>query len=448
MLRTTSTARATLAGLMLLATTPLSAAPAAPAPEQVYSVVAQSTADTAATGRRPIGLRIAASNLPVRTPHPVDRVEQSSPVAPLEDVAKDLEAVAAAPEPPLPADPPAAEVADDAALDESPTPVAGMPDTAVEPAAVVELAGEPVAEPVAEPAAPPAASAFAEPAPPAGESSSDVAAVADHQPVKLAARAPARVAPVPLAEARPAMPPAARANLLSRIKTAFGIATPAARPAGKPATNPAAAPAAEPPASDPPPPPAAAEQAATPPHEEPAEAVAQAPVQIEAHIQQAQPQATPLAPAVAVAESPRDAAASPAIAAEALAPALAEPARLEFDVRESRCLVGEGEQIVMRIAVRNIGGETAERVTATLFFAEGIEPVQAVGHAAAVYPGEVRFETLPRLSPGENVDLIVTAVTTRVGNVAYRGELESRQPAARVAREGTVTIRARQPAAR
>ena len=128
-------------------------------------------------------------------------------------------------------------------------------------------------------------------------------------------------------------------------------------------------------------------------------------------------------------------------------PAAGEPARLEFDVRESRKLVGEGEQIVMRIAVRNVGGDTAERVTATLFFAEGIEPVQAIGHAAEVYPGEVRFEAVPELSPGASVDLLVTAVGTRPVSVAYRGEIESREPAGRVAREGSLTIRPRHMAA-
>ena len=122
------------------------------------------------------------------------------------------------------------------------------------------------------------------------------------------------------------------------------------------------------------------------------------------------------------------------------------PARLEFDVRESRSLVGQGEQIVMRIAVRNVGSEPAERVTATLFFAEGIEPVQAIGQSAEVYPGEVRFEAVPRLSPGSSVDLLVTAVGTRPGSVTYRGELECRQMAGRIAREGAVTVRAKRVA--
>lgn len=123
-------------------------------------------------------------------------------------------------------------------------------------------------------------------------------------------------------------------------------------------------------------------------------------------------------------------------------------ARIEFDVRESRSLVGEGEQIVVRIAMKNVGGEPAEGVTTTLFFAEGIEPVQAIGHAAEVYPGEVRFAAVPEIPPGSSVDLLVTAVGTRPGSVTYRGELECRQLAGRIAREGAVTVRSRAAAER
>jgi hypothetical protein len=160
--------------------------------------------------------------------------------------------------------------------------------------------------------------------------------------------------------------------------------------------------------------------------------------------------------------SPRDAAAAqtdatPAGNAAALAaaqpgavptpPAAGTPARLEFDICESRAIVGEGEQLVMRIDVRNVGGTPAEGVTATLFFAEGVEPVQSIGHAAKVYPGEVRFAAVDALAPGNTLHLLVTAVGTKPGSVTYRGELECRQLAGRLAREGAVTVSPRQAAA-
>lgn len=123
------------------------------------------------------------------------------------------------------------------------------------------------------------------------------------------------------------------------------------------------------------------------------------------------------------------------------------PARLEFDICESRTIVGEGEQLVMRIDVRNVGGLPAEGVTATLFFAEGVEPVQSIGHSAQVYPGEVRFAAVDTLAPGNALHLLVTAVGTKPGSVTYRGELECRQLAGRLAREGAVTVSPRQAAA-
>jgi hypothetical protein len=119
------------------------------------------------------------------------------------------------------------------------------------------------------------------------------------------------------------------------------------------------------------------------------------------------------------------------------------PARLEFDIRESRSLVSEGEQVVMRIAVRNVGGEAAEGVHATLFFADGMEPVRAIGHTAEVFPGEVRFEQVPEIAPGRSVDLLVTAIGTRPGQVVYRGEVRCRQLPGRIAHEGAVTVRPR-----
>jgi hypothetical protein len=131
------------------------------------------------------------------------------------------------------------------------------------------------------------------------------------------------------------------------------------------------------------------------------------------------------------------------VAPAALAAADA-PARLEFDIHESRSLVREGEQIVVRMAVRNIGGEAAEKVNATLYFAEGMEPVEAIGHTAQLLPGEVRFQQVPSIEPGAAVDLLVTAIGTRAGSVMFRGELECSQIAGRIAREGAVTVSPRE----
>ncbi len=144
----------------------------------------------------------------------------------------------------------------------------------------------------------------------------------------------------------------------------------------------------------------------------------------------------------ALAGIPREAEASLSIVKMESSPTVV-PARLEFNVNESRSVIREGEQIVLRIAVRNVGGEPAQSVAATLFFADGVEPMQAIGQPAEVYPGEVRFDSIDTLPPGDSFNLLVTAIGTRAGSVAYRGELECQQVPGGLACEGAVTIRPR-----
>lgn len=144
----------------------------------------------------------------------------------------------------------------------------------------------------------------------------------------------------------------------------------------------------------------------------------------------------------ALAGIPRESEASLSIV-EMESPPTVVPARLEFNVNESRSVIREGEQIVLRIAVRNVGGEPAQGVAATLFFADGVEPMQAIGQSAEVYPGEVRFDSIDTLPPGDSFNLMVTAIGTRAGSVAYRGELECQQVPGGLTCEGAVTIRPR-----
>lgn len=339
------------------------AAPAAePRPDRPASIVARSTKGTAGTGRRPIGERIAASNLPHREP------AAEAPLPP------DL------PEAPVPNEP---SVAPEHALSDS-------DDTQPVTETVPEWVDHEPAPDVDETGAPAASAAEADLAaadtePPVAD---DELLTAENELIEPA-MAEAAVATLPApTPTQPKPLDAVRGRLLERIKGAF-----AARPR--------------------------ADTDAVSPEE--------------LAVSSSQP-ADPGAPHPNAAD---------AAASEPAPESLATPARLEFDVRESRSLVGEGEQIVMRIAVRNVGGTAAERVTTTLFFADGIEPVQAIGHTAEVFPGEVRFATVPELSPGSSVDLLVTAVGTRPGSVPYRGELACDQLAGLIAREGAVTVQPR-----
>lgn len=128
------------------------------------------------------------------------------------------------------------------------------------------------------------------------------------------------------------------------------------------------------------------------------------------------------------------------------APASDGPARLELDVRESRLLLTEGERLIFNVAVRNVGPTTARRVETALFFADGVEPVKATGHAAAIAAGAVRLEPIETLAPGDAVIFAVTAVGIRCGNVVYRGELACDDLPGVIAREGAVRIEPRSEA--
>ena len=119
---------------------------------------------------------------------------------------------------------------------------------------------------------------------------------------------------------------------------------------------------------------------------------------------------------------------------------LAQDTLLALEVETPPQAVGEGEAIVLRISVRNLGSEPASAVTATMYFADGIEPVTATGHAADIYPGQVRFNTLQALPAGESIELMVTAVGTRPGSMAFRGEVDCQELTAALAADGELTV--------
>lgn len=123
-----------------------------------------------------------------------------------------------------------------------------------------------------------------------------------------------------------------------------------------------------------------------------------------------------------------------------------EPARLpaadiRLQVTESHPQAVRGGAIEWRLELCNTGSEPAANVTAVLFFAEGIEPVAASGAAASLAAGEVRFDPLQTLGPGEIVELQVTGVGTGAGEVPYRAEVVSSSQQDPIAQDGSIQVR-------
>ena len=71
-------------------------------------------------------------------------------------------------------------------------------------------------------------------------------------------------------------------------------------------------------------------------------------------------------------------------------------------------------------------------------FSEGVEPVRAQGSVAEIVPGQVLFQMIPRIGPGEQIKLTIIAVADRAGNHRFRVETTSTEPETRlVAEEST-----------
>lgn len=114
--------------------------------------------------------------------------------------------------------------------------------------------------------------------------------------------------------------------------------------------------------------------------------------------------------------------------------------RVSVDVRESVLEASEGELVTFRIFVMNTGNRAAHDIDTTMFFAEGIEAEAADGAESTISAGEVRFETIEKIEPGQKIELSVKGRTGPPGIVVYRTEVIGRETPGTVAREGAVTV--------
>jgi hypothetical protein len=101
------------------------------------------------------------------------------------------------------------------------------------------------------------------------------------------------------------------------------------------------------------------------------------------------------------------------------------PAAIRLQVVGPQQTTSMGTPLQWRLQLRNTGGMAARNVSAMLFFADGLEPVAASGGPASLAAGEVRFDPLDTVAPGETIELLVTGLSTAPGSVAYRAEVVS-----------------------
>lgn len=96
-----------------------------------------------------------------------------------------------------------------------------------------------------------------------------------------------------------------------------------------------------------------------------------------------------------------------------------------------------GEDVQYEIKVVNRGTKAATNVQVRAFFSEGIEPTRVAGHPAELLAeeGEVRFQTIPSVGPGQTMTLTVRARAFEPGNLRFRVELEAEDPDTRLVGE-------------
>ncbi|MFO0913041.1 MAG: hypothetical protein U0795_08795 [Pirellulales bacterium] len=110
-------------------------------------------------------------------------------------------------------------------------------------------------------------------------------------------------------------------------------------------------------------------------------------------------------------------------------------ADLKLTVNDPQGAVPVGTNTDYEIHVVNRGTKAAENVAVVGYFSEGIEPVSISGWRGTVGEGQVVLEQIPRIAPGQEMVIRVTAVASKTGNHVFRAELECPAPETRLAQE-------------
>jgi hypothetical protein len=84
-----------------------------------------------------------------------------------------------------------------------------------------------------------------------------------------------------------------------------------------------------------------------------------------------------------------------------------------------------GTDVTYEIVVRNRGSKEATDVQAVAQFSHGIEPLRVEGQSGEVVTGQVLFDPIPRIGPGQEVKMRVVAQADRAGHHRFRAEVRS-----------------------
>ena len=100
-------------------------------------------------------------------------------------------------------------------------------------------------------------------------------------------------------------------------------------------------------------------------------------------------------------------------------------ADLVMSIQDPAAPAPVGSDVAYEITIKNRGSKAATDVRAVAQFSHGIEPRRVEGHSGEILTGQVLFDPIARLAPGEQVRLKVIANADRAGHHRFRSEIRS-----------------------
>ena len=98
-------------------------------------------------------------------------------------------------------------------------------------------------------------------------------------------------------------------------------------------------------------------------------------------------------------------------------------ADLTLNVVDPRGPLPTGETVAYEIRIKNRGSKAATNIDVVMHFADGIEPTAAEGMKNQISPGEVAFNAIPAIQPGQEIVLTVMAEAEQSGTHVFRAQL-------------------------
>lgn len=112
-------------------------------------------------------------------------------------------------------------------------------------------------------------------------------------------------------------------------------------------------------------------------------------------------------------------------------------ADLVLSVADQKGPVATGEQVAYEISVVNRGTRAARLVEVLFHFSDGIEPIGADGQANEMASGQVKFQPISQIAPGQEIKLKIVAIANKPGAHRYRAQCLCQESELHEVAEGT-----------